>query len=100
VAYDSMSFHRLVPYVAMVSGDGRPFLWHVATTTSTGIDKTSPQDSPGVPVSSYPIKGRARALQGGGTKQDVSQKPSANKQTHTTHRSTSQAISFVLSLFL
>jgi hypothetical protein len=47
----------------MVFGDGRPFLGHVAIATSTGIDKTSPQDSPGVPASSYPIKGRARALQ-------------------------------------
>jgi hypothetical protein len=100
MAQDSRSFNRLVPYVTMVSGDGRPFLGHVATATSTGIDKTSPQDSPGVPASSYPIKGRARALQGRRTKQDASQKPSANKQRHTTHRSTSQAISFVLSLFL
>jgi hypothetical protein len=48
----------------MVFGDGRPFLGNVATATSTGIDKTSPQDSPGVPASSYPIKGQARALQG------------------------------------
>jgi hypothetical protein len=57
VAQDSRSFHRLVPYSTMVSGDGRPFLEHVATATSTGIDKTSPQDSLGVPASSYPIKG-------------------------------------------
>jgi hypothetical protein len=64
VAQDSGSFHRLVPYVTMVSGDGRPFLGHVATATSTGIDKTSPQDSPSVPASSYPIKGQDRALQG------------------------------------
>jgi hypothetical protein len=41
VAQDSRSFHRLVPYVTMVSGDGRPFLGHVTTTTSIGIDKTS-----------------------------------------------------------
>jgi hypothetical protein len=100
VAHDSRSFHRLVPYITMVSGDGRPFLGHVATATPTGIDKTSPQDSPSVSASSYPIKGWARALQGGRTKQDASQKPSANRQRHTTHRSTSQAISFVLSLFL
>jgi hypothetical protein len=65
VAQDSRSFHRLVPYVTMVSGDGRPFLGHVATATSIGIDKTSPQDSPSIPASSYPIKGQARALQGG-----------------------------------
>jgi hypothetical protein len=64
MAQDSRYFHRLVPYVTMVSGDGRPFLGHVATATSIGIDKTSPQDSPGVSASSYPIKGRARVLQG------------------------------------
>jgi hypothetical protein len=63
----------------MVSRDGRPFLGHVATATSTGIDKTSPQDSPGVPASSYPIKGQARALQGGGM-DEQSQKPSTSKQ--------------------
>jgi hypothetical protein len=55
---------------------------------------------PGVSASSYPIKGQARALQGGRMKQDASQKPSTNRQRHTTHGSTSQAISFILSLFL
>jgi hypothetical protein len=64
--------------VTMVSGDGRSFLEHVATATSTGIDKTSPQDSPGVPASSYPIKGHARALKGRQT--NKSQKPSTSKQ--------------------
>jgi hypothetical protein len=53
---------------------------------------------PGVPVSSYPIKGQARALQEKGatnerTRQDTSQKTRSNEQRHTTHRSTSQAIS-------
>jgi hypothetical protein len=62
----------------MVSGDGRPFLGHVATATSTGIDKTSPQDSPGVPASSYPIKGRARALQGG--TDEARRKPEAKRK--------------------
>jgi hypothetical protein len=99
VAQDLGSFHYLVPYVTMVSRDGRPFLRHVATATSTGIDKTSPQGTPSVPASSYPIKGQARTLQGD-TKQDASQKPRTNKQRHTTHRSTSQAIALVLSLFL
>jgi hypothetical protein len=65
VAQDSGSFHRLLADVTIVSKDGRPFLRHVATATSTGIDKTSPQGTPGVPTSSYPIKGQARALQGG-----------------------------------
>jgi hypothetical protein len=52
---------------------------------------------PGAPASSFPIKGQARALQG--AKQDTSQKPGASKQRHTIHRSTSQAITFVLSHF-
>jgi hypothetical protein len=42
----SGSFHRLIPNVTTVSRDGRPFPGHVATATSTGIDKTSPQGSP------------------------------------------------------
>jgi hypothetical protein len=50
MAYDSGSFHRLIPYVTMVSRDGRPFLGHVAIATSTGIDKTSPQ----TPLASWP----------------------------------------------
>jgi hypothetical protein len=77
MAQDSGSFHRLLPNVTMVSKDGRPFLGHVATATSTGIDKTSPQDTLSVPTSSFPIKGQARALQGARkqnkrTKQDTS----------------------------
>jgi hypothetical protein len=99
VAQDSGSFHCLVLYVTMVSRDRRPFPGHVTTATSIGIDKTSPQGTLGIRASSYPIKGQARALQGD-TKQDASQKPSANKQRHTTYRSTSQAISLVFSLFL
>jgi hypothetical protein len=85
VAQDSGSFHRLVPYVTMVSGDGRSFLRHVATATSTGIDKTSPQDSPGVPASSYPIKGQTRALQRGGdgrTKPEAKHKQAKAEDQH------------------
>jgi hypothetical protein len=78
VAQDSWSFYHLVPYVTMVSGDGRPFLGHVATATSTGIDKTSPQDSPGFLASSYPIKVRARALQGEADK--ARRKPEAKRK--------------------
>jgi hypothetical protein len=52
---------------------------------------------PGVPASSYNIKGQAKALQGGAKneriRQDASQKPRSNEQRHTTHKSTSQAIS-------
>jgi hypothetical protein len=62
VAQDLGSFHRLLPDVTMVSKDGQPFLGHVATSTSTGINKTSPQSTPSVLASSYPIKGQARAL--------------------------------------
>ena len=46
MARRSGSFRRLVSHDAMVSRDGRPFLEHVATVSSTGIDKTSPQGSP------------------------------------------------------
>jgi hypothetical protein len=46
VAQDSGSFHRLIPDVTTVSGDGQPFLGHIATAASTGIDKTSPHDTP------------------------------------------------------
>jgi hypothetical protein len=94
VAQDSGCFHRLVPYVTMVSGDGRSLLGHVAIATSTRIDKTSPLDSPGVPASSYPIKGQARALQEGRTNKARSQ-----AQASKGRRSTSQAISLILSLF-
>jgi hypothetical protein len=64
VAQDSRSFHCLVLYVTMVSRDGRPFPRHDATATSIGIDKTSLLRHPGIPASSYPIKGQAGALQG------------------------------------
>jgi hypothetical protein len=64
VAQNLGYFHRLVLYVTMVSSDGRPFPGHVATATSIGIDKTSPQRHPIISASSYPIKGQARALQG------------------------------------
>jgi hypothetical protein len=63
-------------------------------------DRQNFKTPPGVLASSHPIKGRGRALQGARMKQDVSKKRSANKQRHITHRSTSQAISLVLSLFL
>jgi hypothetical protein len=46
VAQDSGSFHRLVPDITTVSGDGQPFLKHVATSTSTRINKTLPQGTP------------------------------------------------------
>jgi hypothetical protein len=52
VAQDSGSFHRLVPDVTTVSEDGQPFLKHVATAISIGIDKTSSQ---GTPTSRSPL---------------------------------------------
>jgi hypothetical protein len=65
VAQGSGSFNRLILYVTMVSRDGRPFPMHIAIATSTGIDKTSLKGTPGVPASSYPIKGQAGALRRG-----------------------------------
>jgi hypothetical protein len=47
----------------MASRDGLPFLEHVATVTSTGIDKTSFQGTI-VLATSRPIKGEAGAPQG------------------------------------
>jgi hypothetical protein len=38
---DLGSFHRLILYVTMVSGDGRPFSEHVAIAAPTALDKTS-----------------------------------------------------------
>jgi hypothetical protein len=55
VAQDSGSFHRLIPNVTTVSRDGRPFVEHAATATSTGIDETSPQGTP-VPDLLLPYK--------------------------------------------
>jgi hypothetical protein len=65
VAQDSESFHRLVLYVTMVSRDDRPFPGHVATTTSTGIDKTSPQRHPQHPCLLLPYKRAGRGSTGG-----------------------------------
>jgi hypothetical protein len=92
VAQDSGSFHCLVPDVTMVSRDGRPFLGHVATATSTGIDKTSPQDTPASRLL-LPYK---RVGQGS-TRGNTTTNQPTNKQRHTTHRSISQAITLVLS---
>jgi hypothetical protein len=80
-----------------VSMDGRPFLGHVATATSTGSTKLHLKGTPGVPASSYPIKGQAGALQrttNNGQRMTKHQSPSHHRI------STSQAITFVLSTFL
>jgi hypothetical protein len=60
VAQGSESFHRLVLYITMVSRDGRPFSGHIATATSTGIDKTSPQRHPRCPCLLLPYKRAGR----------------------------------------
>jgi hypothetical protein len=62
VTQDSESFYRLILYVTMVSGDGRPFSGHVATATSTAIDKTSPQRHPRRPCLLLPYKRAGRGL--------------------------------------
>jgi hypothetical protein len=63
---DPESFHRLILYVTMVSGDGRPFPGHVATAASTALDKTSLLRSPPASLPPLdPIKGQAGDLRGG-----------------------------------
>jgi hypothetical protein len=90
---DPGSFHRLILYVTVVSGDGRLFSEHVATTASTVLDKTSllrhlPASLP--PLD--PIKGKTGdSTKGGRTRQ--------NKSSLHRRRSTSQVISFVPSLW-
>jgi hypothetical protein len=91
VAQDSGSFHRLVLYVTMASRDGQPFPGHVATATSTGIDKTSPQGTPGVRASSYPIKGQARALQGTRSKTQARSQAQTSKGTQPTDQHLKQS---------
>jgi hypothetical protein len=80
-----------------VSMDGRPFLGHVATATSTGSTKLHLKGTPGVPASSYPIKGQAGALQ---RTTNNEQQTMRNQSPSHQRRSTYQAISFVLSFFL
>jgi hypothetical protein len=80
VAQDSGSFHRLVLYITMVSRDGRPFPGHITIATSIGIDKTSLQRHPGVPASSYPIKGQARALKRASKKRQKNNEPQDNEK--------------------
>jgi hypothetical protein len=91
---DPGPFHRLILYVTMVSGDGRPFSKHVATAASTALDKTSLLRHPPASLPPLdPIKGQAGDSTKGG-------QTSKNQSPSHRRRSTSQAISFVLSLFL
>jgi hypothetical protein len=91
---DPESFHRLILYVTMVSGDGWPFSGHVATAASIALDKTSLLRHPPACLPPLdPIKGQVGDSMKG-DEQVKNQSPSHRR------RSTSQAISFVLSLFL
>jgi hypothetical protein len=67
VTQDPESFHCLILYVTMVSRDGRPFSGHIATTTSTTFDKTSPQRHPWCPCLLLPYKRAGRGLYKGAT---------------------------------
>jgi hypothetical protein len=79
----------------MVSRDGRPFSEHVATAASTALDKTSLLRHPLASLPPLdPIKGKA----GDSVREDG--KKEKNQSPFHRRRSTSQAISFVLSLFL
>jgi hypothetical protein len=94
---DPGAFHRLILYVTMVSGDGRPFSEHVATATSTALDKTSLLRYPPASLPPLdPIKGKA----GNSTREDRGTEKRKNRSPFHRRRSTSQAISFILSLFL
>jgi hypothetical protein len=100
VAQGSESFHCLVLYVTMVSRDGRLFSGHVATATSIGIDKTSPQRHPRRPCLLLPYKRVGRGSTRGQTTNNNKQQTTKNQSPSRHRRSTSQAIPFVLSLFL
>jgi hypothetical protein len=90
---DPGSFHRFNLYVTIVSEDGRPFSGHVATATSTALDKTSLLMHPtGSLPPLDPIKGKT----GDSTKEGGGKRRTKSSPHH--RRSTSQAISFVLSL--
>jgi hypothetical protein len=84
VTQDLESFHRLILYVTMVSRDGRPSSTH-----------PRPSLDPRRPCLLLPYKRAGRGLYKGGERRTTkNQSPSHHR------RSTSQAISFVLSLFL
>jgi hypothetical protein len=97
VAQDSGSFHCLVLYVTMVSRDGRPFPGHVATATSTGIDKTSPQRHPRRPSLLLLYKRAGRGSTRGQARSRSASKAKTEEQQTTDHE---KPISFVLSFSL
>jgi hypothetical protein len=78
---DPGSFHRLILYVTMVSGDGRPFSEHVATMTSIALDKTSLlRHHPASLPSLDPIKGKAGDSTKGEEKGKTSHHPTVADQ--------------------
>jgi hypothetical protein len=92
---DPESFHRLILYVTMVSGDGRPFLGHIATTASTALDKTSLLRHPPASLPPLdPIKGQA----GDSTKMMDKQKTSHHPTVEDKHLKQSPLYSHFFSL--
>jgi hypothetical protein len=84
MAWHTGSFQRFVLYDVTMSGDGPPFLGHVATVISTGIDKTSFQDPHCLGLlSSYKRRGPGSTTGDGRT---------TDNEPRTRSRSTSQAI--------
>jgi hypothetical protein len=81
MAWRSESFRRLILYVTVVSRDGQPFLGHVATVTSTGIDKTSPQGSrrPGL-LSPYKRAGQGSTMETEDNEEQTTHKSQAKCQ--------------------
>jgi hypothetical protein len=75
------SFHRLILYVTMVSGDGRPFSEHVATAASTALDKTSLLRHPPASLPPLdPIKGQVGDSTKGEEKGKTSHNPIVEDQ--------------------
>jgi hypothetical protein len=79
---DPGAFHRLILYVTMVSGDGRPFSEHVATAASIALDKTSLLSHPPASLPPLdPIKGQVEdSTKGGQKKRKTSHHPTVEDQ--------------------
>jgi hypothetical protein len=78
---DPESFHCLILYVTMVSGDGRPFSGHVTTAASTALDKTSLLRHPSASLPPLDlIKGQAGDSTKGDRQAKTSQHPTVEDQ--------------------
>jgi hypothetical protein len=78
---DPGSFHCLILYITMVFGDGRPFSEHVATASSTALDKTSLLRHPLVSLSPLdPIRGKAGDSTKGDGQGKISHHPTIEDQ--------------------